>query len=123
MLSKNTVLRTRKAIEMSYDFRADIFEKKKVVVSSETNFEEVMVQSDVCCRLSYSNISSNSENEADSDVTQVIKLFMAPEINVKPGSKILVKGVGGVVAYKSSGRPAVYPTHQEILLDLVEDKA
>jgi len=35
----------------------------------------------------------------------------------------LVKGVGGVVAYKSSGRPAVYPTHQEILLDLVEDKA
>ena len=120
MLSKNTVLRTRKAIEMSYDFRADIFEKKKVVVSSVTNFEEVMVQSDVCCRLSYSNISSNSENEADSDVTQVI---MAPEINVKPGSKILVKGVGGVVAYKSSGRPAVYPTHQEILLDLVEDKA
>ena len=98
MLSKNTVLRTRKAIEMSYDFRADIFEKKKVVVSSVTNFE-------------------------DSDVTQVIKLFMAPEINVKPGSKILVKGVGGVVAYKSSGRPAVYPTHQEILLDLVEDKA
>ena len=108
MLSKNTVLRTRKAIEMSYDFRADIFEKKKVVVSSVTNFEEVMVQSDVCCRLSYSNISSNSEKEADSDVTQVI---------------ILVKGVGGVVAYKSSGRPAVYPTHQEILLDLVEDKA
>lgn len=108
---------------MSYDFRADIFEKKKVVVSSVTNFEEVMVQSDVCCRLSYSNISSNSENEADSDVTQVIKLFMAPEINVKPGSKILVKGVGGVVAYKSSGRPAVYPTHQEILLDLMEDKA
>ena len=38
-------------------------------------------------------------------------------------TKILVKGVGGVVAYKSSGRPAVYPTHQEILLDLVEDKA
>ena len=119
MLSKNTVLRTRKAIEIPYDFRADIFEKKKVVVSSVTNFKEVMVQSDVCC----SNISSNSENEADSDVTQVIKLFMAPEINVKPGSKILVKGVGGVVAYKSSGRPAVYPTHQEILLDLVEDKA
>ena len=26
MLSKNTVLRTRKAIEMSYDFRADIFD-------------------------------------------------------------------------------------------------
>ena len=25
---------------------------------------------------------------------------MAPEINVKPGSKILVKGVGGVVATK-----------------------
>ena len=67
MLSKNTVLRTRKAIEMSYDFRADIFEKKKVVVSSVTNFKEVMVQSDVCCRLSYSNISSNSENEADSN--------------------------------------------------------
>ena len=50
-------------------------------------------------------------------------MLFRSEINVKPGSKILVKGVGGVVAYKSSGRPAVYPTHQEILLDLVEDKA
>mgnify|MGYP006961418453 CR=1 FL=1 len=28
MLSKNTVLRTRKAIEMSYDFRADMKRKR-----------------------------------------------------------------------------------------------
>ena len=31
MLSKNTVLMTRKAIESSYDSAADIFEKTKVI--------------------------------------------------------------------------------------------
>lgn len=28
---KNTVLRTRKAIEMSYDFRADILKRKRLL--------------------------------------------------------------------------------------------
>ncbi len=123
MLSKNTVLMTRKAIESSYDSAADIFEKTKVINSSITKFKETKVHSDIKCRLSYNSIGATANGEANATVTQIIKLFMAPEVEVKPGSVIHVNSMGITKAYKCSGKPAVYPTHQEIVLDILENKA
>ena len=115
MLSKNTVLMTRKAIESSYDSTADIFEKTKVINSSITKFKETKVHSDIKCRLSYNSIGATANGEANATVTQIIKLFMAPVIDVN--------SMGITKAYKCSGKPAVYPTHQEIVLDILENKA
>ena len=110
MLSKNTVLMTRKAIESSYDSTADIFEKTKVLNSSITKFKETKVHSDIKCRLSYNSIGATANGEANA-------------IEVKPGSVIHVNSMGITKAYRCSGKPAVYPTHQEIVLDILESKA
>lgn len=47
-----------------------------------------------------------------------LRLFLAPEIKVAPGSKITITQNGVVGEYKNSGVPAMYDTHQEIMLEL-----
>ena len=52
---------------------------------------------------------------------QITKLFIAPDITITPRSNIEVTNAfGEVTVYKSSGEPAKYQTHQEIVLELVE---
>lgn len=49
---------------------------------------------------------------AASPVAQKIRLFLSPEIKIRPGSKIVVRDT----VYAGTGIPAVYETHQEIML-------
>lgn len=72
------------------------------------------------CRLSFETLKTAQQTESAAAVTQVIKLFLSPEIRVKPGSKVTVTQDGVTVDYKCSGVPAVYPTHQEIILELFD---
>ena len=53
-------------------------------------------------------------------LTQGTKLFIAPEIKIKPGSKIIVEQNGTTTEYSASGVPAVYLSHAEIMLELFE---
>lgn len=46
------------------------------------------------------------------------KLFISPDVAIKAGSKIIVTQHGRTTEYSNSGVPAVYPTHQEIMLTL-----
>ena len=51
---------------------------------------------------------------------QTTTLFISPDVVIEPGSKIVVTQNGKTVAYKQSGEPALYNTHQEIILELFE---
>lgn len=82
-----------------------------------TGFKDVDVLTDVPCRLSVSSSPAVGSGEA-AKTTQTVKLFFAPEITVKEGSKITVTQNGVTTAYKQSGVPAVYQTHTEIVLEL-----
>lgn len=109
----------RAAIESTYDAKCDIIERQSATENHITkNNQEVTVQEQKACRVSFENIDSNNETNTESKKSQKIKLFIAPEINVKPGSKIVVTGRGRTTTYKNSGEPAVYDTHQEIMLEL-----
>jgi hypothetical protein len=44
--------------------------------------------------------------------------LIAPEIHVKPGSKLTITQNGVTTEYKNSGEPALFDTHQEIILEL-----
>lgn len=112
------------AQSMLYDGRADIIEyrKQKDPESGITSYKEEAVERGLPCRLSFSEISSVSQTDSAADTAQVIKLFLAPDaaIAIKPGSKIIVTQNGKTVAYQCSGVPAVYATHQEIMLTLFQ---
>ena len=77
-----------------------------------------MVLENQPCRLSFENIAATAQTETAATVSQGIKLFMSPEISIQPGSKILVRQNGMCGVYKASGEPAIFRTHQEIILEL-----
>ena len=109
----------RNAIESHYDSVCDIIERQSVIENNITkNKQEVTVESNKPCRVSFENIFANTQTDTESEKNQKIKLFIAPELVIKPGSKIVVKGRGRTTTYKNSGEPAIYNTHQEIMLEL-----
>lgn len=110
----------RKAIESTYDSTCTVIEYKqeKDPVTKKTGSKEVTVYKDKPCKLSYSSINKSNQTEAASTVTQIIKVFIAPELDVRAGSKLVITKKGRTTEYKNSGVPAVYDTHQEIVLEL-----
>lgn len=84
---------------------------------------EVMLFENLPCRLSFKNISQTSQTESFAVSSQVVKLFIAPEVYVPPGSVIEVTQNGVTRKYKHSGISAVYTNHQEIVLEAYKGSA
>lgn len=117
--------RNRKMIEKLYEDKCTIFEKRKVKdpITKKTSLQDGEVLNNQPCRLSFKSITSTKENGTVAMVKQVVKLLISPEININPGSKIVVTHKGKTTDYKSSGKPAIYSAHQEIILELFEERA
>lgn len=120
MLSKAKMVKARKAIESLYDGKCTITEHQKIKKENKsTGFQNVVVLEDEPCRLSFKTINNTNQTDtAASAVVQITKVFLAPEIQVKPGSKLTITQNDVTTEYKSSGEPAFYSTHQEIVLEL-----
>jgi hypothetical protein len=112
--------KARKAIESLYDSTATVIEYQPIKdpISKRTTQQEVTVLTGQPCRFSLKMVSQAKGSETATAVPQVIKLFIAPELVIKPGSKISVTRKGVTIDYKNSGQPAIYDTHQEIILEL-----
>ncbi|OOM82324.1 hypothetical protein CLPUN_03250 [Clostridium puniceum] len=112
----------RKAIESMYEHICTVFEYQKVKdpVTKLTKSEEVPVLKEQSCKLSYSTVKNATETEKASALQQVVKLFIAPEIVIKEGSKLVVTDTrtNKTQSYKNSGVPAIFSSHQEIVLEL-----
>lgn len=112
----------RKAQESLYSGVMKVTERTKVMDERTklTVEKDAVVLEGQPCRLSFETLKAARQIGSAAGITQVIKLFLAPEITVKPGSKVTVMQDGVTADYKCSGVPAVYPTHQEIMLELFE---
>jgi len=62
-------------------------------------------------------------NNAAPYLNQTITLFIRPDLPIKEGSIIEVTQHNVTTKYKRSSKPAVHSQHQEVLLELYEDKA
>lgn len=110
----------RKVQESQYSGMMTVTESHHVrdEVTKLTEQKDVVVFENQPCKLSFETSKSAQQTESAAGITQIIKLFLAPETTVKPGSKVTVTQDGMTADYKCSGVPAVYPTHQEIILEL-----
>lgn len=113
----------REIYESTYCDTCSILEKVKRKTEGVALFEDKEVVSNQPCKISFESIPSTTESNTMATMAQSIKLFLAPEIEVEPGSRIDVTHLGVTTAYKRSGKPAVYHTHQEIMLELWEEHA
>lgn len=112
----------RKAIESLYEGVCTISEYEKVTdsVSRLTSFQEITKLVDQPCRLSFESLPAINQTDSAAVQTQVTKLFISPDVTIKPNSKITVTQAGITREYKASGVPPAHISHQEITLALFD---
>ncbi len=124
MLSKNQVELIKRSLQQSFIGRCTITGTTKVKEPNRsTSIKEVVTATDEPCRLSYEKIDKANSNGMNLNVNQTIKLFIDPDVEILPGSKITITQCDVTEVYKASGKPAKYETHQEVLLVLEKDYA
>ncbi|MFL2104135.1 hypothetical protein [Desemzia sp. FAM 23991] len=108
----------RNAVESTYIGKCTIWKKEKIKLpNGSTSFGPVIDKPDIPCKLSFSNINSANSSDNATLVSTVVKLFINPDIKIEPGSKLVVTQNGETNEYGKSGEPALYFTHQEIILE------
>ena len=120
---ENMLAAARGARERLYTGRCTITEYRQLrdEATRISSGSEVVIAEDIPCRLSYEKIVAAGGGRAAA-VSQQVKLFLAPEVVVAPGSKITVEQDGRRQEFAASGEPAVYATHQEVMLELAEGR-
>ena len=119
MLPQNVLVKTRKALERLYTDTCTIIEYQEYQKPNKAiGHQEVVVLENQPCRISFKSSDSTNNTESASALPQTVKVFLAPEINVKAGSKLSITRNDVTTEYKNSGEPARYDTHQEITLEL-----
>ena len=120
MLSFDKVVAKAKPyLEYMYQDTCTIIERHKVTNDDGSKgFEEVTVQEDIPCRLSFQSNQIAGETQSASQLVQDIEVFMSNEISVKAGSKLIITHLGESTEYKSTGEPAIYNNHQELSLEI-----
>ena len=105
--------------------KATISEYKKVTDDDtfQTSHKLVPVVIDEPCRVSYRQEPSTNIATGAAQLTQIIMLFIRPDIDIKAGSVIEVTQESRTVKYKRSSKPAIYSNHQEVVLELYEENA
>lgn len=116
--------KARAMIEQTYDGLCTVYVYGSVTdpVTHMTHKEETAIYEDIPCRISFknNNLNDSQPTETASVSVQKIKLFLSPDVSIPKGSKIQVTQNNVTRAYKSSGEPMMYYTHQEIILELFE---
>lgn len=106
----------RKILEKTYDAVCTISKMCKSKVDGETTLQEVIVAQNQPCALSNSSNPSAKQGQVSAEVSNAVKLFIAPELKILPGSKVEVTQYGRTYELEASGLAFIYPTHQEINL-------
>ncbi len=108
-------------VPLLYTGSCDVIEKVELKKDSgATGFSEMVVAENVPCRVSYSSKTSAKNSDGAYQTTQTTKLFIAPDVDIKIGSKIVVTQNGVITEYGASGEKSTYSGHQEIVLNKLE---
>lgn len=108
----------KNVLQRLYNGRADVYEYKMVKDEKTklTKSQEVKVFEQIPCRVSHKRIYPVQSNQNVPTAQMEIKLFLSNIYTIEPGSKIVVTQNTRERVYQSSGIPAVYSSHQEIIL-------
>ena len=117
MLPKTAVVSVRKTLERGYTGTFTVTERKKVVREDHsTGFVEAQTVTGQPCRLSFTTSPAAGDGDTAA-LTQSVKLFCAPEVNIPEGSRLTVTQNGVTGDYARSGMVAMYNTHAEYVLE------
>lgn len=106
----------RRAVESAYDGICTVIEYRSArdEDSGITRQCEIKTAENIPCKLSFELNYPARQTGDVSEISQRAKLFVAPDTDIRNGSKIIVEQHGKTFEYAFSGETAVYPTHREI---------
>ena len=122
------VIYIREDVEKYYDGICEITEfiNQTGIIN---NTIPVLVYKNVPCHLSYLNkrsfrlLAEAKRTDIGSELSQIIKLYLSPDIDVKIGSEIKVIQNGKEDIFDLSTKPDIYKSHQEIKLSLKDRRS
>lgn len=108
----------RKAIESLYQDTATITISVKGQVDPKTGrvINKEKTSPEYPCRISYKTFPIANNPNGVAEFSQLITLFIAPEVDIPAGSKVTVNHLGKTLEFTASGVPARYSDHQEVEL-------
>lgn len=110
---------TRKAIESLYDCTCNITggkEKIKDPVTKETKLIPKIKYEKQSCKVSKQSLSKNNQTDTVNQIVYELKLFIAPELEIKQGDTVEVTNQFGNKEIYKAGEGFSYNTHQEVIL-------
>lgn len=112
----------KKALQILWRDTCSVYiqDKKVNAFNKRTEFTETALFENQPCKLSFETLSSPTQAEHVSALSQSVKLFLDNNLSVPAGSKVVVLRNGKTFTYKASGEPGVFTDHQEIPLELFE---
>lgn len=115
----------KKALEKLWKDTCTVFEYQEYTKANKsTGYREVIAFENLPCKLSFTTIQSNQQNDTTATLIQKAKLFISSDYIIKPGSKISVFRKGKHLGdYSQSGKPAIFSSHQEIVLNVFKGYA
>lgn len=117
-----SLLSERRAIEKTYTDKCTVYEFVKTKDKGITKTNKVLLFENMQCALSQKSMKPTNQGFIANTISYDAKLFLSPEVNIRPGSHIEVKRLSRLYNFISTGEAFVYETHQEIMLQR-SDKA
>ncbi|WP_243447795.1 hypothetical protein [Clostridium tetani] len=109
----------RKAVESLYDCTCNISgdkEKVKDPVTKETKLVPKIKYENQPCKVSKQSLSKNNQTDTVNKIIYELKLFIAPELEIKQGDIIEVTNKFKNKEVYKAGEGFKYNTHQEVIL-------
>ena len=120
------LVRQQNAIAGLFEDTCTVYELTETMdpISKRTKKEPKETYTGISCRLSYSSIAATSAGDGADKISQTVKLFVAPDCNIKAGSRIhVIRASGSESSWGMTGEPATYQTHREYMLTPLEEYA
>lgn len=121
-LTEGERLVMREEFEAMYCHRLNVYEEVEVTDEKThvTEFDTVLALSDIPCRVIEQSITPATEGEP-ARAEEQIKILLAPEIDIPPGSIVEVFFHGHSNKYKRSGQPYIKSDTQTITLEIYRE--
>ena len=117
---KNALAMHKSVLESSWTDTCSVFENEYVFdqLSKTKQKTEVEKLSDIPCKLSYKSVSSADAGILVSTATKKAELFIGSDVEIKPGSKIVVKRENTAIEFSRTGDADILYSHRRYAVEM-----
>jgi hypothetical protein len=107
----------KNALKTMWTDSCNVIEFQEVLNSNHTTtHQEVTTLENVPCKLSFETLQETNQTDTGAKIVQKTKIILDNEVEIKPGSKIIITRGNDTFQYQHSGEVGEFHNHQEIEL-------